>query len=214
MLVDESGETAALVRSVAHGLVVVANDGLGDESSEVVIRVPADTLNSKGNVGSSHGVVTDTDIGADEVSLLLGKQVSLVLGAPAGQTREVLLGELNKLLVGNATGTDQDHAVSSVVVLNVVGQLGAGDVADVLARTKDGAAQRLVLESGGVQVVEDNLLNLLLNLLGLAEDNVALALDGRLLELGVLQDIGQDIDALRDIGVEGLGEVDGVLTLA
>jgi hypothetical protein len=62
-------------------------------------------------------------------------------------------------------------------------------------------------------VVEDNLLELLLHLLRLAQDNVALPLDGGLLELGVLEDVLQDVDALGDVLVEGLGEVDGVLAL-
>lgn len=125
----------------------------------------------------------------------------------------MLLGQLNELLVGNATSTDEDHTVGGVVVLDVAGELGSGDVADVLARAKDGAAQWLVLESSGMQVVEDDLFNLLLNFLGLTKDDITLALDGRLLELRVLQNIGQDVDALRNIGVEGLGKVDGVLTL-
>lgn len=213
MLVDVAAQLAALVRSVTHGLVVVANNSLGDESSVVILRVPANTLNSDGNVGSGHGVVTDTDIRANEVSLLLGQEVSLSLGSLAGKAGEVLLGKLNQLLVGNATGSSENHAVGSVVVLDVVGELGAGNVTDVLAGSKDGAAKRLVLESSGVQVVENNLLNLLLNLLGLSENDVAFALDGGRLQLGVLQDIGQDVDGLRDIGVEGLGEVDGVLAL-
>jgi hypothetical protein len=115
--------------------------------------------------------------------------------------------------VGNATGGSENHAVGSVVVLDVVGEFGAGNVTDVLAGAENGAAERLVLESSGVQVVKDNLLNLLLNLLGLSENDVALALDGRRLELGVLQDIGQNIDGLGNVGVESLGEVDGVLTL-
>lgn len=187
--VDETAKLAALVRSVAHGLVVVADNSLGNEGSEVVIRAPANTLNSQGNVGSAHGIVTDTDIGTDEVGLLLGQEVGLVLGALAGETREVLLGQLNQLLVGDTTSANEDHAVGSVVVLDVAGELGSGDIADVLARAKDGSAQGLVLESSGVQVVENDLLNLLLNLLGLAKDDIALALDGRLLELRVLQNI-------------------------
>lgn len=213
MLVDVAAQLAALVRGVTHGLVVVANDSLSDESSVVILRVPANTLDSDGNVRSGHGVVTNTDIRANEVSLLLGQEVSLSLGTLAGKAGEVLLGKLNQLLVGNATGSSENHAVSSVVVLDVVGELGAGNITDVLAGSKDGAAKRLVLESSGVQVVKDNLLNLLLNLLGLSENDVALALDGGRLELGVLQDIGQDVDGLRNIGVESLGEVDGVLAL-
>jgi hypothetical protein len=64
-----------------------------------------------------------------------------------------------------------------------------------------------------MQVVEDDLLDLLVDLLGLAENHVALALDGRLFQLGILQDIGEDVDALGHIGVESLGEVNGLLTL-
>jgi hypothetical protein len=125
----------------------------------------------------------------------------------------VLVGHLDELLVGDATGADEYHAVGGVVGLDVVGELGPGNVTDVLAGAEDGAAEGLVLEGGGVQVVEDDLLELLLDLLGLPQDHVALALDGGLLELRVLQDIGEDVDALWRILVEGLGEVDGVLTL-
>lgn len=64
-----------------------------------------------------------------------------------------------------------------------------------------------------MQVVEDNLLELLVNLLLLAQDDTALALDGTGLKLGVLEDIGKDVDGLGDIGVEGLGVVNGVLAL-
>lgn len=211
VLVDEAAELAALVRSVAQSLVVVADDSLGNESSEVVRGVPADTLNSESNVGSAEGIVTNANVGADEVSLLLGQSLG---ASSAGEAREVLLSKLDKLLVRNATGADEDHTVSSVVLLDVVGELGAGNIADVLAGAENGASKGLALEGGGVEVVENNLLNLLLNLLGLAEDHVALSLDGRLLELGVLEDIGKNVDALGNIGVEGLGEVDGVFTLA
>lgn len=64
-----------------------------------------------------------------------------------------------------------------------------------------------------MKVVEDNFLKLLVDLLGLAEDNVALALNGALVELGVLENIGKDVDGCWDIGVECLGVVDGGLAL-
>lgn len=115
--------------------------------------------------------------------------------------------------MGNATSTNEHHSVGGVVVLDVVGELGAGDVADVLTGSQDRAAQRLVLVCGRVEVVEDDLLKLLLNLLGLTENDVALALDGRLLELGVLENVLENVDALGNVLVEGLGEVDGVLAL-
>lgn len=213
MLVDEATELAALVRGIAHGLIVIADNGLGDQGSEIVVRVPADALDGQGDVGNSHGVVAYSHVGADEVGLLLRQQVGVVLGAFAGEAGKVLLGQLDELLMRDATGADKHHAVGGVVVLNVIDQLGPGNVADVLAGTKDGAAQRLMLECRGVQVVKDNLVELLLDLLGLAQNHVALPLDGRLFELGVLKNIGQDIDALGDIRVECLGKVDGIFAL-
>lgn len=126
----------------------------------------------------------------------------------------MLLSKLDELLVGNATRADENHALGSVVALDVVGELGAADIADVLTGSEDGAAKRLALESGGVKVVKDDLLNLLLDLLRLAEDHITLAFDRALLELGVLEDIGQDVDTLGNIGVESLGEVDGVFALS
>lgn len=210
----KAAEFAALVRSVAHGLVVVSNNGLSDQSSEVVIVVPANTLNSNGDVGGRDGVVAYPDIGTNELRLLLGQEVGVGLGRVRRQLSKVLVGHLDQLLVGDATGTNKDHAISSVVVLDVVGELGSGDVANVLPGTKDGATERLVLEGGGMQVVEDNLLDLLLDLLRLAQDHVTLALNGGLLELGVLKDIGEDIDTLRHVLIEGLGKVNGVLTLS
>lgn len=213
MLVDKAAELAALVGSVAKSLVVVANDGLGNEGSEVVVVGPADTLNGDSNVGGGDGIVADTDIRADEVGLLLGEDRSAGHGGGSRELGEVLVGHLDELLVGDATGANENHAVGGVVVLDVVHELGTGDVTDVLTGAEDGAAEGLVLVGGSVEVVEDNLLELLLNLLRLAKNDVALALDGGLLELGVLENILENVDALGDVLVEGLGEVDSVLAL-
>jgi hypothetical protein len=43
-----------------------------------------------------------------------------------------------------------------------------------------------VLEGSGVQVIENNFLNLLLNFLGFPQDNITLAFNGGLLKLRVL----------------------------
>jgi hypothetical protein len=62
-------------------------------------------------------------------------------------------------------------------------------------------------------VVEDDLLELLVYLFLLAENDITLAFDCLGLELGVLEDIRENVDGCGDIVVEGLGVVDGVLTL-
>lgn len=67
------------------------------------------------------------------------------------------------------------------------------------------------LEGGGVKVVKDNLLHLLVNLLLLAEDDITLALNGSVIQGGVLENVREDLNGLGDIGLEGLGVVDGLL---
>jgi hypothetical protein len=125
----------------------------------------------------------------------------------------VLLGEIDQLLVGNTSSTNKNHAVSGVVGLDVVLEVGALDGLDVLLGSKDGASEGLALESGGVKVVENHLLELLVNLLLFTENDITLALDGLGLEFRVLEDVGEDVDGGGDVIVESLGVVDGVFAL-
>jgi hypothetical protein len=125
----------------------------------------------------------------------------------------VLLGKVDELLVGNAASSDEHHTVGGVIGLDVCLQVGALDALDVLLGSENGAAEGLVLEGGGMKVVEDDFLELLVNLLLFAENDVALALDGLGLELGILQNIGKNVDSCGDVGVEGLGVIDGVFAL-
>lgn len=216
VVADVGAELAAEEGRLAHGTVPVTDDGLGDQSGEVVIILPADTLDGESDVSGGDGVVTKTNLRANELGgalLLSSKSQGSGGRGLAGEATKVLLSESNELLMRNATSTDQDHAVSSVVGLDVVGQVVTGDGLDVLLGTEDGAAKGLALVSGGVKVVEDNLLELLVNLLLLAQDHIALTLDGTGLELRVLEDIGEDVDGLGDIVVKGLGVVDSVFPL-
>lgn len=214
---DKVAELATKVVGGAHGAVPVSNNGLGDQCGEVVGVTPANTLHGNGDVGSSHGVVTESDLGADEVGLRLllsgNGLVRVVLGL-GGQVGEVLLGEVDQLLVGNATSANEDHAVSSVVGLDIVLEVGALDALDVLLGSKDGAAEGLSLEGGGVEVVENDLLELLVDLLLLAKNHITLAFDGLGFELGVLEDVGEDVNSGGDVVVKSLGVVDGVFALS
>ena len=68
------------------------------------------------------------------------------------------------------------------------------------------------LEGDSVQVVEDNLLHLLVHLLLLPENHVALAFNRRLLELGVLENVADDVDRLADVLAEALRVVHSLFT--
>jgi hypothetical protein len=68
------------------------------------------------------------------------------------------------------------------------------------------------LVSDGVEMVKHDLLVLLVDLLLLAQDNIAFTLDGATFEFGVLEDVGDDVDGLWDVLAEALGIVDGLFT--
>ena len=53
-----------------------------------------------------------------------------------------------------------------------------------------------------MEMIEDNLFDLLVNLFLLSKDDVSFALDRLRLELGILKDIGENVDGFGDVGVE------------
>lgn len=70
------------------------NNSLGKEGSEVVIVIPADTFDCKGDVGSGNGVVTKSDLRANEFGLALllrGDSGGSRRGRGSGQAAKVLL---------------------------------------------------------------------------------------------------------------------------
>ena len=62
-------------------------------------------------------------------------------------------------------------------------------------------------------MVENYFLKLFIDLLLFTEDDIAFPLNGRILELAILKNVGKDVDGVWDIGVEGLGIINGVFTL-
>lgn len=51
-------------------------------------------------------------------------------------------------------------------------------------------------------MVKNNFLELLVDLLLFTEDNITFTLNSLLVELGVLEDIGEDVDGLGNVGIE------------
>lgn len=128
---------------VAHSLVPVTDNSLGNKGGEVVVRLPGDTLDGNGDVCGWDGLIENADLGSDKLwpALLLSGKLGGGLGVwLSWKTREVLLGELNELGVWDTTGTNKDHAVSGVVGLDVVNEILALEALNVLGWAKDGAA--------------------------------------------------------------------------
>lgn len=129
------------------------------------------------------------------------------------KSREVLLSKLDELLMRNTSGTNENHAVSPVVGVDVVNEVGTLDGEDVLLWPEDCAAEGLALESGGMEVIKDDFLELAVDFLLLTDDDVSFSLNGTVFELGVLDDVGKDLDGLGGIILKGFGVVDSVLAL-
>lgn len=211
---DKGAELASEVGGVAHGSVPVSDDGLGNESSVVVWILPADTFDGNGNVCGGEGVVSHADFGTNKV--WAGPAGSADINGAFGRLEagEMLLGEFDEGVVGDSTSADENHAVCFVVGVDVVFKVGALDGEDVFLWPEDGAAEGLVLEGSGVEVVEYDFLDLLIDFFHLSEDDIPLSLDCFGLKFGVLEDIGKDLDSLGDIVLERASVVDSVLTLS
>lgn len=137
------------------------NDSLGKESGKVVVIVPANTLNCKGNVSSRDSVVTKTDLGTNELGLALllsGEGSSGRRRGSRWKTTKVLLSKLDKGIVLDTTGTDKDGLLGQVVGLDVIDEVVTLDALDVFLGSENGATKRLALEGSGVEVVENNFL--------------------------------------------------------
>lgn len=205
MLMHKGAQLATLVRRVAHGPIVVTNDGLRDEGGEVVVILPANTFNSNSNVGRRDCIIAHTDFGTDKIRLGFLGSCDGGSARSVGRSRylaEVLFCQLDQLLMRNATCTHKHHAVGGVVGLDVIGQVITRDGLDVFLRAKNSTTERLALVRYGVEVVKHDLLDLLVDLFLLTENDIPLPINGSWFELRILEDIGKDVDGLGDVRVE------------
>lgn len=69
MLVHEGRELAAQVWGITHSSVPVTDNSLGNQRSEVLRILPADSLNGNGNVSGGDSIISQADFGPDEFGL-------------------------------------------------------------------------------------------------------------------------------------------------
>ena len=90
-----------------------------------------------------HGLVTNADLRTDELRLRVGEAAEGNGVGGDGELCEVLLGMLDELLVVDTASADKNHAVSSVVGLDVGREVIAFNGEDVLLGAEDGATKGL-----------------------------------------------------------------------
>src|ERR1700759_5709684 len=71
ILVHETAKLAAHMRSIDHRLIPVSDNCLCDQSSEIIIVLPANTFHGNSDIGSWDSIVTDSHLRADESRLFL-----------------------------------------------------------------------------------------------------------------------------------------------
>jgi hypothetical protein len=146
---DDGGEAGGEEGLGAEGSVPVTHNGGGDEEGVVVGRVPSTSLNGDSDVAGGAGVVTNANLSTDKVgSLLLLCRAELDRVGGGREGTEVGLGELDEGGVLDTSGSDENHAVGGVVLLDVGGEVVAGDGKDVLLGAEDGAAEGLTCKKG------------------------------------------------------------------
>ena len=143
VLVDNGGQSGRGVSRGTKGAIPGSDDRLQHEHGIVIGRGPAASFNSNGNVSLGHGIILETDLRASKVG---GERIGLAQASGVSghwKIAEVLLGQLDQSIVINTTGTDEDHAVSSVVGLDVVGKVITSQRLDILLGSQDGASESL-----------------------------------------------------------------------
>lgn len=136
------GQPAAQQGAGTQRPIPVTKDALHDEHGPVVGRLPSDTLDGDGEVDGVHGVVSDSDFGADKFGGGVGLATEGDGFGGNGEGGKVLFGELDEGFVLDGTGTDQGHPVGSVVFGNVGLEVGLGDGVDVFLGAEDGVSER------------------------------------------------------------------------
>src|SRR5438034_1706767 len=125
----------------------------------------------------------------------------------------MLLCQLDQLIMRYATSANKYHAVSRVIGFDIIDQVRTLNTCDVLFRTENRSSQGLVLVCCSMEVVKYNFLQLLIYLFLLSQDYISLSLDGGWFQLGVLENIGQNVDGLRDIRVERFRVIHSIFPL-
>eukprot|EP00906_Rhabdomonas_costata_P027859 RCo039560 len=134
------------------------------------------------------------------------------LGHRVGQAAEVLRRQVAQLALVHGPRADKDHTGARVVGRDkVVDQLLVDPLLNVLWGAQDGQSVARPLEGPRVKVVHQNLVNARLDVLLLLQDGATLGLHVGLGAAGVQEDVRQDVHGLRDVLLEALHVVAGVL---
>ena len=115
------------------------------------------------------------------------------------------------MAVIDRTGCRDDHAVGGIMAAHISRDRIARHRADDIALAQHGPSHRLIRVGDGLELVKDDIIGRVQRLTDLLQDHGALSFKLGRVEARMLQDIGQDIDAERDIFLKNLGVIGGIL---
>mmetsp|Transcript_27114 Transcript_27114/g.42130 ORF Transcript_27114/g.42130 Transcript_27114/m.42130 type:complete len:327 (+) Transcript_27114:296-1276(+) len=187
VLRDVQTHFAGNVLALSAEAIERAQNGLKQHEGEGILAGPACTLKCQGNVCGAIRIEFDSDVGS-------GEDRSVVVhihakGWSFPDISKVFLRQIAELHVIHGSSSRNHHATSGVVLIDVLLQIGLGQAANVLFRTENGSSEPRSLKGGGVQMVQDQLLLLLVHLLHLAQNDSTLTLNGALVQFAIEQDV-------------------------
>lgn len=188
-------------------LSVFSQHSLENEEAVVVGVGPSWGLEEDANVDVGHLVVSHGQHGGGEIWLV---SVLDFGSGGAGKSTEMLLGELDELLVGDVTGTDDDDVGTDVVGSMEVDDLFLGDGADVFSYTEDRLAHHVVSVGGVVGGLDGGFHLVLLGLDAFSEDGLSFGFDLVGVVDGVGEHVSEDLNSLSEVLFEDGHAVRGV----
>ena len=150
-------QPGGVVGAAAHGTVPGPDHGVGNHQGDVVRVLPAAALDCEGDVGEGHVIVAHADVRPGVPARGVDGDLGVVGRADLA---EVLRSQLAELVVVDTAGAGQHHSGALVVGLDVVNEVVTGYRLDVFGGAQNGAAERSSLIGNGVQMVENDLLQI------------------------------------------------------
>jgi hypothetical protein len=133
------------------------------------------------------------------------------LARVGGQVAEGGLRQLDEALVLHLAGGGDDQPGGAVVAAHVVEEGRARHRGHDLLRAQDRAAERLVGVGRLLEEVAHEVVGRVADLPDLLQDDLALLLQLALVEGRALEDVGDQVEAERQVGGQDAGVVGGVL---
>ena len=120
ILGNNAAESTSQMRCTSQCSVPVTDNSLHNKHCPVIRMFMPNTFYSKSNMSVLHGIISYSDFRSNEPRLWFMAITKIGVRAAGRNLAKMFLGELDNFFMRHTTGADQDHAVSTVVLADIV----------------------------------------------------------------------------------------------